>query len=152
MNIDKNGKVEKTDEIELEKNKKRNMNRITQLLNNDNARLILSIGIFLVALAIIIILYKYIIKKLTIRVGRSQSRLDDFVVEVLRLPFLGLMIWTAVRIFSVTAFYDTRFMDAINHGMRILLLITIGWILVKFNGPYSSLPRKTGRRRNRQPL
>lgn len=107
------------------------MQQILELLKGDNARLIYSLLAFLVAITIVIVLYRYVIKKLTIRVGRSQSHLDDFVVEVLRLPFLCLLVWIAIRIFSQTLFYDTRFIGTLNHGLRILLIITIGWILLK---------------------
>lgn len=109
------------------------MDRIVELLKSDHARLLYSGVVLLVAIVVIVVVYRYIVKKLTVRVGRTQSHLDDFVVEVLRLPFLCLLIWVAVRVFSQTLFYDTRFIGAIDHGLRILLIITIGWILLKLN-------------------
>lgn len=109
------------------------MDHIIELLGSDRARLIYSGAVLLIAIAVIVVVYRYIVKKLTIRVGRTRSHLDDFVVEVLRLPFLCLLIWFAVRIFSETLFYDTRFIGPVNHGLRILLIVTIGWILIKLN-------------------
>ncbi|MCD8177203.1 MAG: mechanosensitive ion channel family protein [Tannerellaceae bacterium] len=109
------------------------MEEIRQLLDGDRAHLIYSTITFLLSISIVIILYRYIIKKLSIRVGHSKSQVDDFVVQVLRMPFLCLLLWIAVRTFSQSIFYDSRFIGTLNHGLRILLIITIGWILVQLN-------------------
>jgi len=109
------------------------MNYIREFLDGDRAHLVYSFIIFLLSVTIVLILYKWIIKKLTIRVGRSESQVDNFVVQVLRLPFLCLLVWIAVRVFSQSFFYDSRFIGTLNHGMRILLIITVGWILIQLN-------------------
>ncbi|MCD8260979.1 MAG: mechanosensitive ion channel family protein, partial [Bacteroides sp.] len=97
------------------------------------AYLIYSSLAFLAGVILVGILYQYIVRKLTDRAQRLHARIDYFVVRVLRIPFLCLLLWIAVRLFSQSIFYDSRFIGTIDHVLQLLLIITIWWILVQFN-------------------
>ncbi|MCC8197967.1 MAG: mechanosensitive ion channel family protein [Tannerellaceae bacterium] len=109
------------------------MHYITELLKGDSAHLVYSSLIFLGGIILVIILYRYILNKLIKKARRSQTRIDNFVIEMLRVPFLCLLLWVAVRIFSQSIFYDSRIIDTVNHVLQILLIITIGWIFLQLN-------------------
>lgn len=107
------------------------MDKVSGFFASDTARLIFGIGIFIVALIIVILVYRWITKKIAQKVNASSSKLDDFVVDILKLPFLVLLIWIMVSIFTHTMFYDKSYNPAVQHTLTILLIITIGWILIK---------------------
>lgn len=107
------------------------MDRIKDFFHGDTARVVLSIVIFLAALFVVILIYRFVTRKLTERVQKTPSRLDDFIVEVLKLPFLFILIWIMLKIFSRTMFFDTSYYSAMGHVLEVLLIATIGWILIK---------------------
>lgn len=107
------------------------MDRIKDFFHGETARVVLSIVIFLAALFVVILIYRFVTRKLTERVQKTPSRLDDFIVEVLKLPFLFILIWIMLKIFSRTMFFDTSYYNAMGHALEVLLIATIGWILIK---------------------
>lgn len=94
-------------------------------------QLVVSGLIFIGALILVIILYRFVTRRLKKRAAKTKGLVDDFVIEVLRMPFLFLLIWILFRIFSQTVFFDTKYFENMNHVLEILLIVTIGWILIK---------------------
>ena len=107
------------------------MNSIEKFMQGNTIHMILGILIFLAAVGIVILIYRYVTRKLTKRASRTKSQLDDFIIEVMKMPFLLLLIWIMFRIFSQTVFFDTRYFSGMNHIIEILMIITVGWILIK---------------------
>ena len=107
------------------------MDSVNTYAQNETARIVVGFLIFAVAVTAVVILYRYVTRKLARRARRTQGLFDDFVIDVLRMPFLLLLIWIMFRIFSQTVFYDTRYFGAMNHAIEILVIVTVGWILIK---------------------
>ena len=107
------------------------MNAVERFMQSDTTNMVIGFLAFGVAIAIVIVIYRFITRKLIARARKTPGRIDDVVIDVLKVPFLVLLIWIMFRIFSQTAFYDTRYFSGMNHVLRILLIITVGWILIK---------------------
>jgi len=50
---------------------------------------------------------------------------------MLKMPILFLLLWIMLKIYTKTSFFDTQYQHLIDHAMEILLIITIGWIVIK---------------------
>lgn len=107
------------------------MDKIRNLMEGDTAQFILGILIFFGALALVILLYRWVISKIQRKIAATDSKIDDFVVEMFKLPFLVLLIWIMVTIFTHTVFFDSKYTGSIQHVLTILLIIMMGWILIK---------------------
>jgi len=101
------------------------------IFHGETARVIIGVLIFLGALAVVILIYRFVTRKAADKVNKTPGKLDNFVVDVFRLPFLTLLIWILVKVFSRSLFFDTRYYSAVNHVLEILLIAAIGWILIK---------------------
>ncbi|WP_087880559.1 mechanosensitive ion channel family protein [Parabacteroides sp. Marseille-P3160] len=96
------------------------------------SRILLSSGLFIAALAIVYLLYKIIIRKLKARAQRTKGLADDMIIDLLKVPLLWLCFWILFKIFSSYSFLsDVTFAETLSHINDILLILTVGWILIK---------------------
>jgi len=103
----------------------------THFFHGDATRLIIGTLVFLGALALVILLYRWIIRKLLKRTLATPGKMDDFIVDALKFPFLVLLLWIMISIFTQTMFFDKTYRPAIDHVLMILFIMTVGWILIK---------------------
>ena len=96
-----------------------------------NNRILVGFAVFIVASVIVVFIYKYVVKLLAKRARKTKSKVDDFIIDVLRMPFLLLLIWGMFRIFSQTIFFDKSYFATMNHVLTLLFIVTVGWILIK---------------------
>ncbi|MCD8186726.1 MAG: hypothetical protein LUD68_09915 [Rikenellaceae bacterium] len=120
------------------------MDFLNDIFQGESARVIMGVLIFVAALAGVILIYRFVTRKVAQHVDRSPNQLDGFVVEVLKLPFLFVLIWVLVKLFSRSLFADSRYYDALNHGLEVLLIAAIGWILIKVTRIIFYYLEKTG--------
>lgn len=97
---------------------------------SDTARMIIGIFILIIAVSLAILSYKWLTRKIARKIAASPGKFDNFVVDVLRLPFLVLLIWIMASVFTHIMFYDKSYNPVIQHILTILLIITIAWILI----------------------
>lgn len=86
---------------------------------------------FIGGVAILLLLYRYAFKYLKKKVSKTESPIDDFIVEIFRFPSIWLMFWIAFKIFSSAYLTEAKFYDFIDHINTILLILSVGWILIK---------------------
>lgn len=93
---------------------------------------LLSIALFLGALFLIFIIYKILVKTLKKRANKTESKIDDFVIDLLKIPLLWLSFWLLFKVFSNNSFLaDKTFFATLSKTNDILLIITVGWVLIK---------------------
>lgn len=113
-------------------NNMNNMENINNLFLNEHFKIIATLFFFIIALVLVFIIYFFIIKWLRKKVIKTKSTIDDFVIELLRIPMLCLLFWIVLSLFTTYSFIsDTSFHDTMTAINKILLILTIGWILVK---------------------
>lgn len=64
------------------------MDFIREILNNDEYKIWVGIFFFLVSLLVIYIIYKSVLKILKKTTSKTNTLIDDFVIDLLKLPFL----------------------------------------------------------------
>ncbi len=93
---------------------------------------LLSIGLFLVALLGVYLIYKFVLNRLQIRASKTKTLVDDFIIDLLRVPVLWLLFWIIFKIFTAYSFLSTTSVyGTLSKIGDILLIATIGWILIK---------------------
>lgn len=108
------------------------MNKLKNFLASEAGHIIISSVLFLVVLIIVFFIYKLILNKLQKRAKKTKTSVDDFVIDLLRLPVLWLLFWIVFKVFTVYSFISkTSFYDLLAKISDILLILTIGWILIK---------------------
>ncbi|MCC8200103.1 MAG: mechanosensitive ion channel family protein [Tannerellaceae bacterium] len=107
------------------------MDFIREILNNDEYKIWVGIFFFLVSLLVIYIIYKSVLKILKKTTSKTNTLIDDFVIDLLKLPFLWLVIWILLKVFSNTYLKNPALLDIVSNVNNILLIMTTGWIVIK---------------------
>lgn len=108
------------------------MENIKDFFNTELSHKVLSSVLFLAVLIIVYLIYKFILNKLRNRARKTISVVDDFIIDLLRIPVLWLLFWVTFKVFSSYSFIShTSFYDTLSQANNILLIGTIGWILIK---------------------
>ena len=106
--------------------------QINDLWNNDTYRVLFTSILFIFSLTAVFITYRFTINHLKKKAAKSDNQLDDFVIELLKVPLLWLAFWIVLKIFSAYSFLaDLPFAGNLAQINNILLIATIGWILIK---------------------
>lgn len=88
---------------------------------------IIFIGVFITLLIISNVLYK----RLKRYVSKTPGKIDDFILELFRLPLLWLLFWLLFKIFSTATLQRFEFSDYVAHINNILLIFSVAYILIK---------------------
>jgi len=108
------------------------MNELDKFIHSEAARITLSAVLFIVVLIVVYYLYKFALKKMRKFTAHTKNIIDDFMVELLRIPVLWLLFWLTFTIFSTYSFLSkTSFYNTLKDINTVLLVGTIGWILIK---------------------
>lgn len=108
------------------------MTFLNVLLQNETFKNVATSLLFVLSLVALYYIYRFALKKLREKVLRTKSQIDDFIVDLLRIPGLWLLFWIVFSLFtsysfiSKTSIYST--LTAIN---KILVVLSIGWMLIK---------------------
>ena len=80
---------------------------------------------------IVYIIYSYVLKILRKKASKTKTMVDDFVIDILRLPVLWLLFFILLTIFSNSFLYNSKIFGILTKLSNVLLILTIGWILIK---------------------
>lgn len=86
---------------------------------------------FIVLFIILVLILNFIIKKWRIRAQKSKSHIDDFIVRLFRIPAIWIIFAILLNIFSTLLQEDARTFAALQKISRILLILTLGWMVVQ---------------------
>ncbi len=86
---------------------------------------------FIVGNIALIVIYRYVFKYFKKRAHKTESLIDDFIIEIFKYPTIWFLFWIAVKIFSSAYLTGHEFYDFIEHANNILLILSAGWILIK---------------------
>lgn len=94
--------------------------------------ILLSTVLFFGILGLVFIVYKILVRTLKRRASMTKSKIDDFIIDLLKVPLLWLSFWLLFKVFSHNSFLaDKTFFASISKANDILLIITVGWVLIK---------------------
>jgi small-conductance mechanosensitive channel len=108
------------------------MTFINYLLDNERFRIIVTSVLFVISLFIIYIVYRFALKAIRKRASKIDSHVDNFIIDIFRVPILWLLFWIDFSVFTPFSFIvETKFYAALTVFNRILLILSIGWVLIK---------------------
>ncbi|MCK9160024.1 MAG: mechanosensitive ion channel family protein [Bacteroidaceae bacterium] len=108
------------------------MTYINDLFHNENFQLIATPVLFLVVLVLVFLIYNVVLKRIRKKALSTKNPLDDFMIDLLRVPVMCLLFWIVLSLFTTYSFVShTGIHDTIADINKILLILTIGWILIK---------------------
>lgn len=101
-------------------------------LDKETVNLIIASASFLVILILVYFVYRFIFSIIKRRITRSKNKLDNFVVELFKIPALWLIYWILLKIFSHIYLTDLSIFPYLKHINTLLIIFSITWILIKF--------------------
>jgi small-conductance mechanosensitive channel len=101
---------------------------------SDSANSVNFMAIFLMAIAIVVFLfvYMFIYKRLKIYTRKSLNQWDDFMLDLFKIPLLWLLVWMMIKSFAHLFLKDLTVFKYLIHANNIVLILSAGWILIKF--------------------
>jgi small-conductance mechanosensitive channel len=103
-----------------------------QFISNETVRLIVASASFLVLLVIIFFVYRFIFRILKKRVAQTSGMLDDFILDLFKIPSLWLFYWILLKIFTHIFLSNMSFYNLLLHIDVLLLIFSITWITIQF--------------------
>ena len=108
------------------------MHFLGKIFSTETSHVLFSTGLFLVSVAIIGLVYRLLIKQLKKRAAKTASTIDDFVIDLLKVPLLWLSFWILFKVFSSYSFLSKMpFYNSLSQVNTILVILSTGWILIK---------------------
>jgi small-conductance mechanosensitive channel len=104
---------------------------MSQYINNENFRLVVTIAAFLALLFIVFFIYRYLILFLKKKVSKKPGRMDDFVLNLFKIPALWFIYWVLLEIFTHIFLRRLPFFQFLLHINTLLLIFSIAWISIQ---------------------
>jgi len=107
------------------------MDTIEKLLQQDVYRILLGVLLFIFSVVITFIVYRQAIRLLKKKAAITKSKVDDFIIDILKIPVLWLLLWILFKIFSYSFISEVAGFHLVMKINNILLILTAGWLLTK---------------------
>jgi small-conductance mechanosensitive channel len=91
----------------------------------------ISILAFITLLLIFYFLHKWLFKHLKKKAFKTKSKIDDFIIENLKVPGLVLTYWISAKIFTRYFFHDFNFMQYLNKINNLIIIAIVAWICIQ---------------------
>lgn len=86
---------------------------------------------FIAILVVLYFIYRYVFKLIKNRVSRSNNKLDNFIIELFKIPALWLLYWVLFKVFSHFYLSDLSIFPCLEHINTLLIIFSVTWILLK---------------------
>jgi small-conductance mechanosensitive channel len=94
--------------------------------------IIIEFVIFALLFLLFFILARFLFRRLRKYVNRTPGQLDNFILDLFRVPAIWMMFWIFFKIFSAISLNELTISVYIAHITNILLILSISWVLMKF--------------------
>lgn len=91
-------------------------------------------AIFLMVVVIVVFLFVYlfIYKRLKGYTQKTTNQWDNFMLDIFKIPLLWLLVWIMIKSFAHLFLKDLTVFKHLIHANNIVLILSVGWILMKF--------------------
>lgn len=83
-------------------------------------------------LAVFLLAYFIIFKRLLAYTLKTHNRWDDFMLDLFKIPLLWLLVWLMLKLFANLFLKELTIFKYLMHANNIVLIFSVGWILMKF--------------------
>jgi len=87
--------------------------------------------LFILLFMALVMIYNYLIKKWQSRVSKTKSLIDDYIIRIVRGSGIWVIFAMLLHIFSSYLKEDARAFAVFEQISRILLILTIGWLVIQ---------------------
>lgn len=105
---------------------------MTQYFSPETSRIIIASFSFVILLIAVFFVYRYLFLWLKKKVRKTPGKLDDFMLDLFRIPGLWLIYWILLKIFTHIFLNKLSFYPVLLHVNTILLIFSIAWIAIQF--------------------
>ncbi len=105
---------------------------MNQYFNNETVHLVFVTAAFIVLLLIIFFIYRYLFKHFKKKILKKSGIIDEFILDLFKIPALWLIYWILLKIFSHIFFHKTTIFPYLFHINTLLLVFSIAWISIQF--------------------
>ncbi|HZL09700.1 MAG TPA: mechanosensitive ion channel domain-containing protein [Prolixibacteraceae bacterium] len=102
-----------------------------QYFSNETVNLVIASASFIVLLVIIFFIYRYLFHFLKKKVSLTVSKIDDFVLNLFKIPSLWVIYWVLLKIFTHIFLSSLTFYPYLLHVNSLLLIFSLTWILIQ---------------------
>lgn len=97
----------------------------------DNYNYLIAIASFALLLVVIFIIYRYLFRFLKKKVAQTPGKLDDFILDLFKIPTLWFAYWILLELFTHIFLKKVTFFSTLLHVNTILLIFSIAWIAIQ---------------------
>jgi small-conductance mechanosensitive channel len=101
------------------------------MINIDDTVNLTAIFLMVVVIVVFLFVYLFIYKRLKKYTLKTDNKWDDFVLDTFKIPFLWILIWIMIKSFAHLFLKDLNFFKHLIHANNIVLILSVGWILIK---------------------
>lgn len=105
---------------------------MSNYFNNETIRLIIASASFLVMLLMVFFIYRYLFLFFKKRISKTPGKLDDFILDLFKIPALWFIYWVLLEIFINIFFNRLPLFHILNHINSLLLIFSMAWISIQF--------------------
>ena len=103
-----------------------------QYFSTETVKLVVATASFIALLVLIFFIYRYLFLFIKKKVSRTPEKLDDFILDLFKIPALWLFYWVLLKIFTHTFLSNLPFFPLLLHIDALLLIFSIAWISIQF--------------------
>lgn len=100
-------------------------------LISEYRRIFFSTLIFVILFFLIFFVYRYVFSILKRKIVSSSNRIDNFIINLFKIPALWLIYWFFLKIYSTLFFSELDLFPYLEHANSLLIIFSITWILIK---------------------
>ena len=107
------------------------MDFIDQFFSGSSVRYFFIALIFIALFIVLVSIFNFIIRKWRKKARESKSMIDDFIVRLFRVPGIWIIFAVLLHLFSSFLKEDETTFATFEKISRIMLILTIGWLLIQ---------------------
>lgn len=100
-------------------------------MKNENYRLLIGLVLFLLSVLVLTLVHRFITHHLKARALKTATKVDDVIIDLLKVPILWIGVGILVNLFNETILKESKYANFISDINTIFLIITVGWLLIK---------------------
>jgi len=105
---------------------------MNQPFSNETINLIIASISFIALLVIVFFVYRYLFRFFKKKVSKTPGKLDDFVLELFKIPALWVVYWVLLKLFTHLFLSELSFFPYLLHINELLLIFSFTWIAIQF--------------------
>jgi len=116
---------------------------MNRYMSDESLNLIIASAIFIVLLIIGYFLYRSLFSYFKKKVSRTTGMLDDFILNLFKIPTLWVFYSILIKIFTRIFIYDLPFSQYVSHINTLLFIFSLTWVAIQVvNGGAYFLQKK----------